>query len=175
MANALVDTRAKESTPVTSENIVEIINNLSLEGKDKLCAKINGFDFLQEFLQVHTVGTRVKESISVISKPERPADIPTKECNKKVVYVLTNNRSFKEPWVKIGHSKQFLGRLGTLDTSHPFDFDVEGWVEFDSVKAMKKAEKIAHEMFENCRTNKEFFLVDPKEALRVIRNIKSTM
>jgi len=300
---------------LTHENIVEIISNLSLEGKGKLCAKINGLDFIQEFLQVYTmVGTQAEQpipvndepsgakadhatvgktrlidalllprngkqktgevakstqllhqaginrsftgshlqqvkhamrkgsiklvgsltsfgvdnelegkkldphdhesvklylstvgkikqdetqgrgylkagltvldqihrkvlfsnanSISVISKPKKTTYIPTKECNKKVVYVLTNNRSFKEPWVKIGHSIQLLERLGTLNTSHPFDFVVEGWVEFDSDEEMKNAEKTAHDIFNDSRVNKEYFLVDPREALRVIRKIK---
>lgn len=90
------------------------------------------------------------------------------------VYILTNP-SFREDWVKIGKSSRPVDvRSKELDnTSVPLPFEI-----FATMKTTKynEAEKLVHryiERFTNLRirNNREFFNVQPEEALDIFREV----
>lgn len=90
------------------------------------------------------------------------------------VYILTNP-SFKEDWVKIGKSSRPVDiRSKELDnTAVPLPFEI-----YATLKTVKynEAEKLIHryiERFTNLRIrdNREFFNVQPEEALDIFRDV----
>lgn len=90
------------------------------------------------------------------------------------VYILTNP-SFREDWVKIGKSSRPVDvRSKELDnTAVPLPFEI-----FATMKTVKynEAEKLVHryiERFTNLRirNNREFFNVQPEEALDIFREV----
>ena len=90
------------------------------------------------------------------------------------VYILTNP-SFREDWVKIGKSSRPVDvRSKELDnTAVPLPFEV-----FATLKTTKynEAEKLVHryiERFTNLRirNNREFFNVQPEEALEIFKDV----
>lgn len=90
------------------------------------------------------------------------------------VYILTNP-SFREDWVKIGKSSRPVDvRSKELDnTAVPLPFEI-----FATMKTVKynEAEKLVHryiERFTNLRirNNREFFNVQPEEALEIFREV----
>ncbi len=94
------------------------------------------------------------------------------------VYILTNP-SFREDWVKIGKSSRPVDvRSKELDnTAVPLPFEI-----FATMKTTKynEAEKLVHryiERFTNLRirNNREFFNVQPEEALEIFREIASLL
>ena len=97
-------------------------------------------------------------------------------ANKELgyVYILTNP-SFREDWVKIGKSSHPVDvRSKELDnTAVPLPFEI-----FATMKTVKynEAEKLVHryiERFTNLRirNNREFFNVQPEEALEIFREV----
>ena len=94
------------------------------------------------------------------------------------VYILTNP-SFREDWVKIGKSSRPVDvRSKELDnTAVPLPFEV-----FATMKTQKynEAEKLVHryiERFTNLRirSNREFFNVQPEEALEIFREVATLL
>lgn len=94
------------------------------------------------------------------------------------VYILTNP-SFREDWVKIGKSSRPVDvRSKELDnTAVPLPFEI-----FATMKTAKynEAEKLVHryiERFTNLRirNNREFFNVQPEEALEIFREVASLL
>lgn len=94
------------------------------------------------------------------------------------VYILTNP-SFREDWVKIGKSSRPVDvRSKELDnTAVPLPFEV-----FATMKTAKynEAEKLVHryiERFTNLRirNNREFFNVQPEEALEIFREVATLL
>ena len=94
------------------------------------------------------------------------------------VYILTNP-SFREDWVKIGKSSRPVDvRSKELDnTAVPLPFEV-----FATLKTTKynEAEKLVHryiERFTNLRirNNREFFNVQPEEALEIFREVATLL
>ena len=90
------------------------------------------------------------------------------------VYILTNP-SFKEDWVKIGKSSRPVDvRSKELDnTAVPLPFEI--YATLRTVK-YNEAEKLIHryiERFTNLRIrdNREFFNVQPEEALDIFRDV----
>ena len=90
------------------------------------------------------------------------------------VYILTNP-SFREDWVKIGKSSRPVDvRSKELDnTAVPLPFEI-----FATMKTAKynEAEKLVHryiERFTNLRirNNREFFNVQPEEALEIFKEV----
>lgn len=90
------------------------------------------------------------------------------------VYILTNP-SFREDWVKIGKSSRPVDvRSKELDnTAVPLPFEI-----FATMKTVKynEAEKLVHryiERFTNLRirNNREFFNVQPEEALEIFKEV----
>lgn len=90
------------------------------------------------------------------------------------VYILTNP-SFREDWVKIGKSSRPVDvRSMELDnTAVPLPFEI-----FATMKTVKynEAEKLVHryiERFTNLRirNNREFFNVQPEEALEIFKEV----
>ncbi len=90
------------------------------------------------------------------------------------VYILTNP-SFREDWVKIGKSSRPVDvRSKELDnTAVPLPFEI-----FATMKTIKynEAEKLVHryiERFTNLRirNNREFFNVQPEEALEIFKEV----
>lgn len=90
------------------------------------------------------------------------------------VYILTNP-SFKDDWVKIGRSSRPVNvRSKELDnTAVPLPFEI-----YATLKTVKyvEAEKLIHryiERFTNLRIrdNREFFNVQPEEALDIFRDV----
>ena len=98
--------------------------------------------------------------------------MPTKEPG--YVYILTNP-SFREDWVKIGKSSRPVDvRSKELDnTAVPLPFEI-----YATMKTVKynEAEKLVHryiERFTNLRirNNREFFNVNPEEALDIFKEV----
>lgn len=94
------------------------------------------------------------------------------------VYILTNP-SFREDWVKIGKSSRPVDvRSKELDnTAVPLPFEI-----FATMKTTKynEAEKLVHryiERFTNLRirSNREFFNVQPEEALEIFREVATLL
>ena len=94
------------------------------------------------------------------------------------VYILTNP-SFREDWVKIGKSSRPVNvRSKELDnTAVPLPFEI-----FATMKTVKynDAEKLVHryiERFTNLRirSNREFFNVQPEEALEIFREVATLL
>jgi len=94
------------------------------------------------------------------------------------VYILTNP-SFREDWVKIGKSSRPVDvRSKELDnTAVPLPFEI-----FATMKTVKynEAEKLVHryiERFTNLRirNNREFFNVQPEEALEIFREVATLL
>lgn len=94
------------------------------------------------------------------------------------VYILTNP-SFREDWVKIGKSSRPVDvRSKELDnTAVPLPFEI-----FATMKTTKynEAEKLVHryiERFTNLRirNNREFFNVQPEEALEIFREVATLL
>ena len=94
------------------------------------------------------------------------------------VYILTNP-SFREDWVKIGKSSRPVNvRSKELDnTAVPLPFEV-----FATMKTVKynEAEKLVHryiERFTNLRirNNREFFNVQPEEALEILHEVAALL
>lgn len=94
------------------------------------------------------------------------------------VYILTNP-SFREDWVKIGKSSRPVNvRSKELDnTAVPLPFEI-----FATMKTVKynEAEKLVHryiERFTNLRirNNREFFNVQPEEALEIFREVATLL
>jgi hypothetical protein len=94
------------------------------------------------------------------------------------VYIFTNE-SFRDGWVKIGKTTDIKERLKQLDnTSCPLPFDV-----FATLKTRRydKAEKFVHEFISHfnqslrIRPNREYFKVDPQEALNILIQVKELM
>lgn len=94
------------------------------------------------------------------------------------VYILTNP-SFKEDWVKIGRSSRPVDiRSKELDnTAVPLPFEI-----YATMKTEKyvEAEKLIHryiERFTNLRIrdNREFFNVQPEEALDIFRDVAEVL
>lgn len=94
------------------------------------------------------------------------------------VYILTNP-SFREDWVKIGKSSRPVDvRSKELDnTAVPLPFEI-----FATMKTAKynEAEKLVHryiERFTNLRirNNREFFNVQPEEALEIFREVATLL
>lgn len=94
------------------------------------------------------------------------------------VYILTNP-SFKEDWVKIGRSSRPVDvRSKELDnTAVPLPFEI-----YATMKTVKyvEAERLIHryiERFTNLRIrdNREFFNVQPEEALEIFRDVADVL
>lgn len=90
------------------------------------------------------------------------------------VYILTNP-SFREDWVKIGKSSRPVDvRSKELDnTAVPLPFEI-----FATMKTVKynEAEKLVHRYIERftdlrIRNNREFFNVQPEEALEIFKEV----
>lgn len=97
---------------------------------------------------------------------------------KGYVYILTNP-SFREDWVKIGKSSRPVDvRSKELDnTAVPLPFEV-----FATLKTSKyeQVEKFLHKTIDRLtdlriRQNREFFNVEPKVALDILKGIASTL
>lgn len=94
------------------------------------------------------------------------------------VYILTNP-SFREDWVKIGKSTRPVDiRSKELDnTAVPLPFEI-----FATMKTRKfnEVEKLVHKTIDRLtdlriRQNREFFNVDPKVALDILKDIASAI
>lgn len=90
------------------------------------------------------------------------------------VYILTNP-SFKEDWVKIGKSSRPVDvRSKELDnTAVPLPFEI-----YATLRTIKynEAEKLVHRYIERftdrrIRSTREFFNVNPEEALEILRDV----
>ena len=94
------------------------------------------------------------------------------------VYIFTNE-SFREGWVKIGKTHNIKKRLSQLDnTSCPLPFDVYATLK---TSRYDDAEEFVHEFISHfnqslrIRPNREYFKVDPKEALDILYKVKKLM
>ena len=99
-----------------------------------------------------------------------------KNTDKPVVYVLSS-KSFKDPWIKVGYTKELKQRLTSLNTSMPINYKVEGYVSFKCEKTARSAEKEAHETFYHLKSpdSRELLMVSPTDALTTIKRIRSKM
>lgn len=94
------------------------------------------------------------------------------------VYIFTNE-SFREGWVKIGKTKDINKRLNQLDnTSCPMPFDVYATLK---TRRYDAAEEFVHDFISHfnqslrIRPNREYFKVDPEEALDILYKVKKLM
>ena len=94
------------------------------------------------------------------------------------VYIFTNE-SFREGWVKIGKTKNIKKRLTQLDnTSCPLPFDVYATLK---TNRYDDAEDFVHDFISHfnqslrIRPNREYFKVDPEEALDILYKVKKLM
>ena len=94
------------------------------------------------------------------------------------VYIFTNE-SFREGWVKIGKTKDVKKRLTQLDnTSCPYPFDVYATLK---TSRYDDAEEFVHDFISHfnqslrIRPNREYFKVDPEEALDILYKVKKLM
>lgn len=101
-----------------------------------------------------------------------------KKNGQGYVYILTNP-SFREDWVKIGKSSRPVDtRSKELDnTAVPLPFEI-----FATLKTAKyeKAEKQIHEAIDRMtnwriRKSREFFNIEPQNALAILRNAAMTI
>ena len=98
--------------------------------------------------------------------------------DKGYVYILTNP-SFKENWVKIGKSSRPVEqRLKELDTtSVPMPFEIYATLKTSKYNEVEK--KIHREIDRftdfRVRKNREFFEVEPKVALDLLKDIASLL
>lgn len=99
-------------------------------------------------------------------------------AEKGYVYILTNP-SFKEDWVKIGKSSRPVDvRCKELDnTAVPLPFE-----KYAILKTSKyeQVEKLVHKTIDRftdmrIRQNREFFNINPEQALDVLRDIATTL
>ena len=99
-----------------------------------------------------------------------------RNLNKPTVY-LVSNKSFRDPWIKVGYTNKLTRRLSELNTSVPFDFEVEGHETFRSEKHARAAEKEMHRVFTHLRSpnSHELFMINPVQAVSMLRRIKSRM
>ena len=99
-----------------------------------------------------------------------------RNLNKPTVYIVSN-KSFKDPWVKIGYTNKLTRRLSELNTSVPIDFEVEGYETFISEKYARSAEKKMHRIFRHLRSpnSHELFMISPVQAVTMLEYIRSTM
>lgn len=99
-----------------------------------------------------------------------------KNMDKPVVYVLSS-KSFKDPWIKVGYTKELKQRLTSLNTSMPINYKVEGYVSFNCEKTARSAEKEVHETFYHLKSpdSRELLMVSPTDALTTIKCIRSKM
>ena len=97
-----------------------------------------------------------------------------KNMDKPVVYVLSSE-SFKDPWIKVGYTKELNQRLTSLNTSLPINYKVEGYVPFNCEKTARSAEKEVHEIFYHLKSpdSRELLMVSPTDALTTIKRIRS--
>lgn len=94
------------------------------------------------------------------------------------VYIFTNE-SFRDGWIKIGKTKKIEKRLNDLDnTSCPLPFDVYATLK---TRRYEDAETFVHEFISHfnrdlrVRPNREYFKVQPKEALEILFQVKKLM
>ena len=94
------------------------------------------------------------------------------------VYIFTNE-SFREGWVKIGKTQNIKKRLPQLDnTSCPLPFDVYATLK---TSRYDDAEDFVHDFISHfnqslrIRPNREYFKVDPEEALDILYKVKKLM
>lgn len=94
------------------------------------------------------------------------------------VYIFTNE-SFREGWVKIGKTRDVKKRLTQLDnTSCPYPFDVYATLK---TSRYDDAEEFVHDFISHfnqslrIRPNREYFKVDPEEALDILYKVKKLM
>lgn len=94
------------------------------------------------------------------------------------VYILTN-KSFKDDWVKIGKSGRPVDiRSKELDnTAVPLPFEI-----YATLKTSKyeQVEKLVHKTIDRLtdlriRQNREFFNIEPNQALDIFRDIATTL
>lgn len=94
------------------------------------------------------------------------------------VYIFTND-SFKDGWVKIGKTKNIEKRLNQLDnTSCPMPFDIYATLK---TRRYDEAEAFVHDFISHfnsdlrVRPNREYFKVDPEEALDILYKVMKLM
>lgn len=94
------------------------------------------------------------------------------------VYIFTNE-SFREGWVKIGKTQNINQRLTQLDnTSCPLPFDVYATLK---TNRYNDAEDFVHDFISHfnqslrIRPNREYFKVDPEDALDILYKVKKLM
>lgn len=94
------------------------------------------------------------------------------------VYIFTNE-SFREGWVKIGKTQDLEKRLSQLDnTSCPMPFDVYATLK---TRRYDVAEDFVHDFISHfnsklrVRPNREYFKVDPIEALDILYKVMKLM
>ena len=99
-----------------------------------------------------------------------------RNLSKPTVYIVSN-KSFRDPWLKVGYTNKLTRRLSQLNTSVPIDFEVEGHETFRSEKHARAAEKEMHRVFSYLRSpnSHELFMIDPVQAVSMLGRIKSRM
>ena len=101
-------------------------------------------------------------------------------ANKELGYVyIFTNESFREGWVKIGKTQNIKNRLTQLDnTSCPLPFDVYATLK---TRRYDVAEHFVHDFISHfnqslrIRPNREYFKVEPLDALDILYNVKMLM
>lgn len=74
--------------------------------------------------------------------------------------------------VKIGFTNNLQNRLRTIQTSHPEKIVIHHYIEFDSEKEMRNAEKKLHETLRHIRKKGEWFNLSPENAILELDFVK---
>lgn len=99
--------------------------------------------------------------------------VESKEKGEGFVYILSNVRSFKKGWLKLGRAKCIENRLRTLNTSVPYPFAVLATLK---TKDMVTVERCFHSHVKNLNPKAwsetgELFLITPEKAYRTLQII----
>lgn len=110
---------------------------------------------------------------SCVSDPVGCDPVEKNEKGEGFVYILSNARSFKKGWLKLGRAKDVENRLRTLNTSVPYPFAVLATLH---TKDMKTAEHCFHSHIKNLYPKAwsetgELFLISPEKAYRTLQII----